>query len=371
MTAAPEEAHGRPSRAGEAAAVSSLPHTGATVLRPAVVPLAAATLLLGLVSILALFAGPVRVAPDTVLAILLARLTGVHLGAWPPGAEQIVWQIRAPRVVLAGLVGATLATTGAAYQGVFRNPLAEPYLIGVAAGAGLGATMVLVSPLSGTWHGLSLVTPAAFLGAMAAVLLAMAVSRAAHLAYGAGLVLAGVAVAAMCNALTSFLLMVHNARLASVFAWLMGGFTASTWSRVGVLVLYALPCLLVLALHARLLNVLLLDDEQAQHLGVNVERLRLVILIAASLAAAAAVSVSGLIGFVGLIVPHIARQLVGPDHRRLLPLVLVGGATLLILADLVARVAVAPSEMPVGVVTAFLGGPFFLYLLWRGRRAVW
>jgi iron complex transport system permease protein len=364
MTAAPEEVPGR-------AGASSLRHTGAAVLRPAALPLAVATLLLCAVIVLALFAGPVRVAPNAVLAILLARLTGIHVGTWSTGAEQIVWQIRAPRVLLAGLVGATLATTGAAYQSVFRNPLAEPYLIGVAAGAGLGAALVLVSPLSGAWHGLSLVTPAAFLGAMAAVLVAMAVSRAARLTYGVGLVLAGVAVAAMCNAVTSFLLMAHNTRLASVFAWLMGGFTAGTWSRVGLLALYTLPCLLVLALHARLLNLLLLDDEQARHLGVHVERVRLTVLVAASLAAAAAVSVSGLIGFVGLIVPHLARQVVGPDHRRLLPLALVGGAALLILADLVARVAVAPSEMPVGIVTAFLGGPFFLYLLWRARRTVW
>ncbi len=364
MTAAPEEAPGT-------ARAPSLPLTGAALLRPAVLPLALATLLLAAAVVLALFTGPVRVPPGAVGAILLARLTGIHLGAWPTGAEQIVWEIRAPRVLLAGMVGATLATTGAAYQGVFRNPLAEPYLIGVAAGAGLGATIVLVSPLSGSWHGLSLVTPAAFLGAMAAVLLAVAVSRAARLAYGAGLVLAGVAVAAMCNAVTSFLLMLHSTRLTSIFAWLMGGFTAGTWSRAGLLALYALPCLLILALHARLLNVLLLDDEQARHLGVHVERVRLVVLVAASLAAAAAVSVSGLIGFVGLIVPHIARQIVGSDHRRLLPLVLVGGATLLILADLVARTAVAPSEMPVGIVTAFLGGPFFLYLLWRGRRVTW
>jgi iron complex transport system permease protein len=364
MTAAPEEAPG-------VARAPSFSHTGAVVLRPAVLPLAMAVLLLCAATALALLAGPVRVPPGAVGSILLAHLTGIHLGTWPAEADQIVWQIRAPRVLLAGMVGATLATTGAAYQGVFRNPLAEPYLIGVAAGAGLGATIVLVSPLSGAWHGLSLVTPAAFLGAMAAVLVAVAVSRATRLTYGAGLVLAGVAVAAMGNALTSFLLTMHNTRLASVFAWLMGGFTASTWSRAGLLALYALPCLFILVMHARLLNVLLLDDEQARYLGVHVERVRLIVLVAASLAAAAAVSVSGLIGFVGLIVPHIARRIVGPDHRRLLPLVLVGGATLLILADLVARTAVAPSEMPVGIVTAFLGGPFFLYLLWRGRRVTW
>jgi iron complex transport system permease protein len=333
--------------------------------------LVAALLLLGVLAMGALLQGPTPIAPGTVLRVVAMRLTPLDLGAVPPAAEQIVWQIRVPRVLLAGLVGATLALAGTAYQGVFRNPLADPYLIGVAAGAGLGATIVLVSPVSGSWHGLSLVTPAAFLGALLAVACAWGAARGTGAASGAGLVLAGVAVAAVCNAATSYLFFAHNTRLPAVFAWLMGGFNTATWSRVWLLGAYALPCALLILAHARLLNVLLLDDEQARHVGVDVERTRRVVLAAASLAAAAAVSVSGLIGFVGLVVPHLARLLAGPDHRRLLPLALVAGAALLIGADTLARTVLAPTEIPVGIITALAGGPFFLFLLQRRGRAAW
>ena len=326
--------------------------------------------LLLVVAAVALLRGAAAIAPGTIGRIVLARTTGIRVGEWPAGTEQIVWQIRVPRVLLAGLVGGALAMAGTAYQGVFRNPLAEPYVIGVAGGAGLGATLVFVSPVAWSWHGLSLVTPAAFAGALAGAGLAYSLARAGGAASGAGLILAGVAIAAMCNAATSFLFFFDNTRLATIFAWLMGGFNVATWSRVWVMALYALPCVAVLAVYARLLNVLLLDEEQARQLGVDVERVKLVVLAAASLAAAAAVSVSGLIGFVGLIVPHVARLLVGPDHRRLLPVALAGGALLLIAADLAARTVLAPAELPVGVVTAFMGGPFFLYLLRRrGRTA--
>jgi iron complex transport system permease protein len=165
--------------------------------------------------------------------------------------------------------------------------------------------------------------------------------------------------------------MYNEVRITAVFNWLMGGFNLASWTRVGVLALYALPCLAVVWVHARLLNVLSLDEDQAQHLGVDVERLRLIVLGSASLATAAAVSFSGLIGFVGLIVPHVARLIVGPDVRRVLPIALVGGAALLIAADVIARTVLEPVELPVGIVTAFIGGPFFLLLLRRGRRAAW
>lgn len=347
------------------------PAPAARVRRPAGVPLTLMLALLAAVTAAALLHGPTYVPAGTVARVILARTLHLRLGDWPAAAEQIVWQIRLPRVLLAGLVGGTLAMAGTAYQGVFRNPLAEPYLIGVASGAALGATLVFISPLSVAWHGLSLITPAAFLGAVLAVALAYALARTGGVTQGAGLILAGVAIAAICNAVTSFLFFFNNARLITIFAWLMGGFNAGTWSRVWVLAVYALPCALVIAAHARLLNVLLLDEEQARQVGVNVERVKLVVLTAASLAAAAAVSVSGLIGFVGLIVPHVARLLVGPDHRRLLPLTLAGGALLLIAADLIARTVLAPVELPVGIVTAFMGGPFFLYLLRRGGRPAW
>jgi iron complex transport system permease protein len=338
--------------------------------RGVLAPLSIALTLLVGVAVVALLAGPTDIAPGTVARIVVARALHIDVGTWSATAEQIVWQIRVPRVLLAGLVGATLAVSGTAYQGVFRNPLAEPYLIGVAAGAGLGATIVLVSPVTAEWHGLTLVTPAAFAGAMLAVLLSYAVSRVSGVA-GSGLILAGVAIGALCNATMSFLYMYNEVRITAVFNWLMGGFNLASWTRVGVLALYALPCLAVVWVHARLLNVLSLDEDQAQHLGVDVERLRLIVLGSASLATAAAVSFSGLIGFVGLIVPHVARLIVGPDVRRVLPIALVGGAALLIAADVIARTVLEPVELPVGIVTAFIGGPFFLLLLRRGRRAAW
>lgn len=337
---------------------------------PALVPLACALILLALVMVVALLVGPARIPAGVIARVIAARALHLRAGEWSAGAEQIVWNIRLPRVLLAALVGGTLALAGTAYQGVFRNPLADPYLIGVAAGAGLGATLVFVSPVASTWHGVSAVTPAAFLGATVATVLAYSVARGSGDRGGAGLILAGVAVAALCNAATTFLTFYDNQKAASVFAWLLGGFNASSWSRVWLVAPYALLAAVVVGAHARVLNVLLLDEEQARQLGIDVERVKLYVLGAASLAAAAAVSVSGLIGFVGLLVPHVARMLVGADHRRVLPLALAGGAALLVGADVVARTALAPVEIPVGVITALLGGPFFLYLLIRrGRTA--
>lgn len=332
--------------------------------RPPVAPLTAACVLLAAVSLLALMVGATRLAPADVLRVLLGHLTGSRADV-PAAVEGIVWNIRLPRLLLAGVVGATLAVSGTAYQAVFRNPLAEPYLIGVASGAGLGATAVLISPFTWNWHGLTLVTPAAFLGAILAVALALLLGG-RGLATGAGLILAGVAIASLFNAASSLLYLYHETRILAVFTWLMGGFNQSTWPRVVVVLLYAVPSIAIVFVFARPLNILLLSEEQARYLGIDVAKVRLIVLVAASLGAAAAVSVSGLIGFVGLIVPHVARLLAGPDHRRMLPLALIGGATLLIGADVVARTALQPAEVPVGIVTASAGAPFFLFLL--GRR---
>lgn len=366
MSLAAQETHPAPPEPSAESGSSST-----RVRRRTAPALALAVVLLLILAVAALLQGASHIAPDAVLRVILARTLHLQIGTWPAAAEQIVWQIRLPRVLLAGLVGATLATTGTAYQGVFRNPLAEPYLIGVAAGAGLGATLVFVSPAAGSWHGVTLVTPAAFAGAVLAVTLAYTLARGAGSTSGSALILAGIAIAALCNAATSLLFFWNGTRILSVFAWLMGGFNTASWGRVAVVACYALPCLVVIAMHARLLNVLLLDEEQARQVGVDVERVKLIVLAAASLAAAAAVSVSGLIGFIGLVVPHVARLIVGPDHRRLLPLAFVGGAALTIGADLLARIALAPVEIPVGIVTAFVGAPFFLYLLQRGRRRAW
>jgi iron complex transport system permease protein len=305
----------------------------------------------------------------TVVRILASKTLGLGHTTWPQTWEEIVWQIRLPRVLLAGLVGATLAFSGAGYQGVLRNPLADPYLIGVAAGAGLGATIVMVSPLPYAFGTLSLVPPAAFAGAVLAVSISYGLARSGSVAPSVTLILAGVAVSAAASSVMYFLIMANHERAVSVQAWLLGGFNTATWQKVGIVLPYSLIGGAVVLASTRLLNVLQLDEEEAQQLGVPVERVKLLVIAGASLATAAAVSVSGLIGFVGLIVPHAVRLLWGFDYRRLVPMSMAAGAVFLILADVAARSVRSPDETPVGVVTALCGAPFFLWLLRRQRPA--
>jgi len=278
--------------------------------------------------------------------------------------------VTSPDASMAGLVGAALATAGATYQGLFRNPLADPYLIGVAAGAGLGATLVIVSSLDYVFGGVSLVPLAAFGGGLTAVGLAYSLARVGRTVPTVTLILAGVAISSIATSATAFLMINNSQRVHATLTWLLGGFNLSEWGKLWWLLPYVLPAAAIILLYGRILNVLQLDEEQAQQLGVNVERVKLLLLGAASLAAAAAVSVSGVIGFVGLIVPHAVRLLWGPDYRQLLPMSMILGGAFLILADLLARTVNSPSEIPVGIITAFCGAPFFLYLLRLRQRAV-
>ncbi len=344
----------------------------AVPVRPSLWPrltLGLAVLAAALLAALAL--GPADVPLDATVRTLLARLTGLDLVDGVPRAwQEIIWQVRLPRVLLAGLVGATLAMAGATYQGVFRNPLADPYLIGVATGAALGATIIVVSSLHVSWHGLSLLPLAAFAGALLSVVVVYAVARVGGATPTTTLILAGVAVASLSTAVTSYLMLRSTTHMFTVFSMTLGGFNTASWPKLAWAAPYALPAALLILAHGRVLNVLSLDEEQARHLGVDVERTKLLLLSAASLATAAAVSVSGTIGFVGLIVPHAVRLVWGPDNRQLLPLSLVLGAAFLILADLLARTADPPSEIPVGIITAFCGVPFFLYLLRRAKGGV-
>ena len=324
--------------------------------------------LLGFALLLGIAVGPVAIGPDDVVRTLLRHLTLFDIGV-APVSDTIVWEIRVPRVLLAALVGGTLAYSGAAYQGVFRNPLADPYLIGVAAGAGLAATLVIVGPVPATYGNVSLITLAAFGGAVTTAALSYSLARVGGTTPTTTLILAGVALSSLAVAATSYLMMANQTQSLAILSWLLGGFNDSGWHKMWFIVPYTVPAAAVIFLHGRLLNVMQLDEQQAQQLGVNVERTRLVVLVAASLAAAAAVSVAGIIGFVGLIAPHVIRLLVGPDYRLLLPLSALLGASFLVLADLGARTAVSPGELPVGVITAALGAPFFLYLLRRQRKA--
>ncbi len=320
---------------------------------------------------IALFAvswGTARIAPQTTLAILLDHLPMISVGQHTATEDAIIWNVRAPRVVLAGLVGATLAFSGAAYQAVFRNPLAEPYLIGVSAGASVGATLILVSPLFVAAGVFSPVPPAAFGGAIVAVALSYGLARVNGAVPTTSLILSGVAVSSVGTALVTYLMLTYSERTLAILTWILGGFNTATWTEAGMMLPYMAIAIVCVLPYARLLNVLQLEEEQARQLGINVEMVRLAVLALASLATAAAVAVSGLIGFVGLVVPHTVRMIWGPDYRRVLPLSGFFGASFLILADVVARSINPGFEVPIGLVTAVIGAPFFLFLLRRQQR---
>jgi cobalamin transport system permease protein len=280
----------------------------------------------------------------------------------------LLWQIRAPRVALAALVGGMLAIAGASYQGVFRNPLCDPYLLGVAGGAGLGATLAIVYASAAATGSTWTVPLAAFGGAIAAVVLTYALGRSVGAVHMTGaLVLAGVTMATFTAAVQTFVQQQHTQQLQNVQSWLLGGFSTATWHDVEICGPYIAVSSLVLILHRRVLDVLSLGDEEAASLGVDVAKARLAIVIAATLGTAAAVSVSGLIAFVGIIVPHTIRLLVSTSYRAVIPLSLVAGAGFLVLADVAARTVLSPAEEPIGVITAFLGAPFFAVVLRTSR----
>ena len=280
-----------------------------------------------------------------------------------------MWQIRAPRVVLAAIVGSTLSIAGASYQGVFRNPLVDPYLLGVAAGAGLGATIVITINRSGTSSWIIDPLPMiAFGGGLIAVLVTYLLGTTAKGERSStSLVLAGVAVTSLATAAQTFLLQRNSDVVRQVYSWILGRLSSATWSDVRLVLPYVVFSTVVLLLHRRLLDVLRVGDEEAAALGVNVSRVRLAVVIAATLGTASVVAVSGLIGFVGIIVPHAVRLVVGTSYRLVLPISLLFGAAFLILADIPGRVLDNPAETPIGVVTAFLGAPFFLLIL-RTRK---
>ena len=321
------------------------------------------------IAVVAASQGTIWIPPLTVLEILVSRLPFVDMApTWPDSWETILWQLRLPRVALAGLVGLALAFSGATYQGLFRNPLADPFLIGVASGAGLGAIIVLVTGVPMHFQGVSLLPVAAFAGAGLAVTAAYVIARQSDGLPLTTLILAGVAIASLTGAVTHLLLIRGDPDLRPILSWLLGGFISSQWKHTWMILPYLVPSFLLVLGYGRILNLFQLDDEQAKQLGVNVERTKLLLIGAATMATAAAVSFSGLIGFVGLIAPHTVRLIWGSDYRFLLPMSALVGSGFLILADLAARTVASPAELPVGIVTAFCGAPFFLYLLRRGRQ---
>jgi len=309
--------------------------------------------------------GSVGIAPTDTLAILLHRILGLDVTrTWSDATETIVMDLRLPRVLTSMLVGCALGVAGATFQGLLRNPLADPYVLGTASGAALGAAIAVLIPVRFVILEFGLIQAFAFVGALASIYAVYRLSRIGGLSPLTSLLLTGYAVGSLLAAGLAMAMYLSGAALRQIFTYLLGSFDAATWPRF----LATLPIILIasvaIMLRARSLNGLLLGEQTAAHLGIDVKRERRILLALASLVTAAAVAISGLIGFVGLVVPHVVRLLVGPSARLVLPLSAIGGAALLAYADIIARLA---GGIPVGVVTAIIGAPFFLLILRRAR----
>ncbi len=320
-------------------------------------------LLLVCMLFLSLLAGSVRFSlKETVAAFSRA-------GNSSPTSRIIILDLRLSRSVLAAVVGAALAISGAAFQGLFRNPLADPFVIGASSGAALGASLAIAFNISVFFGSLSTVPVAAFVGSLLSVFVVFGISSVgSRRPPTVTLLLAGTALSALLSSLVSFIMAVRDDELHQIFFWLLGGFGGTNWKHLTIILPYVLPGAAALLLLARPLDVLGFGEESAQTLGINISRMRMLTVMAASLTTAAAVAVSGIIGFVGLLAPHAARLMFGPSHRTMMPAAALVGAVILTGADILARIVLAPVELPVGVLTSMLGAPFFLYLLRRRHR---
>lgn len=323
--------------------------------------------------LLSLFLGPEHVAPSETLRVLLSPIALLgDAASRDPISERIVLGIRLPDAVKFALTGAALAGSGAAYQGLLRNPLADPYLIGVAPGAALGAVIALVAGWPRTALGSAAVPAAAFAGALITVGLVYRLAQVGRSTPVTTLVLAGVAVGAFANSVAYFLLLRNDVELRRIVYFMLGGFQgAGGWTPVVAALPYIAFGLATVVILARPLNVLQFGDEQAAQLGLPVERVKILVVTGASLAAAASVAFLGIVGFVGLVVPHLVRLVWGADYRRLIPLSVIAGAAFLLAADTANRSVDALRKLPLGVITAFIGAPFFVFLLRTVRRSYW
>ena len=327
---------------------------------------------LAIAVLLSIGVGSVAIPPKEALEVLWNTLVGTAPTSDMSHTYQVILlTLRLPRTILMIMTGAALAGSGCAYQGLFQNPLADPYLIGAASGAGLGAIISLTLGWPASPFSYLAVPMTAFICALLTVFLVFQLAKVKKTLPVTNLILAGVAVSSFVTALTSFLLINASGELRRAVVWLLGGSTMAGWKPVLGQLPYMLIGLIGLSAYAYKLNVLQFGDEQALQLGINVNRARTKIVVFATLSTAAAVAFTGVIGFVGLIIPHILRRVTGGDIRRLLPFSMIGGAIFLVLADVIARVIVAPQELPVGIITSLCGAPFFLFILRRSKEKGW
>jgi len=317
-------------------------------------------LFLFLALLLSLAIGSVFISPKELWQVIIGNGSEI--------STSILWKIRLPRTVLVALTGMALGGSGATYQGLFRNPLADPFLIGIASGAGLGAVIAMSIEWPYSFWGLMAIPMAAFLAALITVFIVYSLARVGQTIPTTNLILAGVAFSSFATSLTSFLMIRSTSEVRRALGWLLGGATQNNWNAILAMLPYLLIGISVLLFSGHALNLLQFGDEQAQQLGLNVTRAKRILLIASSLTTAAAVAFSGIIGFIGLIVPHLIRLWFGPDYKRLLPLSILGGGTALLVSDIIARILIAPQEIPVGIITALAGAPFFLWVLRRSKN---
>lgn len=317
--------------------------------------------------------GPAGITFKEALDMLLAKVPGVKnlidISQYPDTHQTIVYNVRMPRIILAALVGGALAGVGTTFQGLFKNPMADPYVIGISSGAALGAAIAIVTGLGRVW-GVWALPMMAFVGALVTTVLVYQLARVGNKLPVFNLLLAGVALSSFMTAILSFIMILHSQELAQIIHWTLGSFSGKEWTQVKITAPVILLGIMILWFFARELNAMLFGEDTAKHLGVDAEKIKLMILIVAALTVASGVAVSGTIGFVGLIVPHAMRLLIGPDHRFLLPCAVLVGAAFLVATDTFARIALAPTEIPVGIITAIFGGPFFIYLLRKKKTGV-
>ncbi|MFH2011416.1 MAG: iron chelate uptake ABC transporter family permease subunit [Pseudomonadota bacterium] len=315
-----------------------------------------------LVSILSISLGTADIGFMKIIRGVFGGITDPVLG-WTDTDRVIILQIRLPRIILAGVVGASLSVSGVVFQGLFRNPLADPYILGISSGSAVGAVLAIIS---GAGLSILSIPAASFCGALLTIMLVLGISRTGYKLQTNTLLLSGVIVGSFFSAIIMFLVSTtQNERIHSIIFWLMGDLSLSRYNEIMIVTPIVIVGCLIIYFHAHSLNLIVTGEETAQQLGVNVERVKRLLLIIASLVTGVVVSVSGVIGFVGLIVPHMMRMLFGSDHRILLPVSGLFGLSFLIIADTIARTIIAPVELPVGVITAIFGAPFFIYLMRR------
>lgn len=294
----------------------------------------------------------------------------ISLDHIPSSAQTIIWKIRIPRVLLGVLVGASLSMAGAAFQGMLRNPMADPYVIGISSGAALGASIAIILSLGFIVPGISSISIFAFAGALIAVILVYNIARTRNKVPVTSLLLAGVAVGQFFTAIMSFIMIIHDKAMTKIIYWTLGSLSGKGWDPIVKTSIPLIGSMLIISFFAKDLNIILTGEESAKSLGVDIERTKRYILFLGTLITSIAVSISGIIGFVGLIIPHTTRLLLGPDHRILLPASALLGGVFMVFTDTIARTVISPVEIPVGIITALFGGPFFIYLLRNRRKSI-